>query len=500
MLWTRILPVFLILLAPNTVLAQTTSLADVIRETLSNSPDIPINALSIDNAKIEQQRIEGMLDSNVSMRLGYSDEKVPTTSPFAANKTQYSQLSGALTKPFENGSALTGSLNYNRTKFTYPSSTPPTFQSSINPSYQNQIDLTYRYPLLRGHGNPAYHDQMTASKQDEQAAHWRVEMLKEQLAEQATVLYFQLTANNLSYKLAKDAVYRAKKLLKYQKMREQFGLIERADRLQAEALLATRHMELNITEATAIQGKTNLNRLMLRAPNTFLNPELNGGIFSSNNIAELSLDHLLAEAEKSRPAFRVIQANLDASDARLAAARNQHETQVDLVGQVGSRSLDSSAGTALAQGFTLNDRFVSLSVELSDTLTGNRTKASIRQAELSRQQAMLEQIQTRESVKSALASALTTLNSTQKIVVSAKQRAKAENSKFNAEMKRYREGRSDTATIIQFEGELRKAELQTAVQEASLKLAVHQLELARGNLLPALEANKHPSHSHKEVK
>lgn len=490
MLLIRNLLLLFSLALPGLSWAEPVTLAEVIRESISRSPDIPLNQLNTDLVKTDQQRIEGMLDPNVSIRLGYSDEKVPTTSPFAADKTQFGQLSGTVTKPLQDGSSLTGSLNYNRTKFGYPSTVPAGFQSSINPTYKNQVDLTYRYPLLRGHGNPAYHEQMAASKQDEQAAFWRVEMLKEQLAGQATALYFQLTADNLALKLAEDAVHRAKKLLRYQKTREQFGLIERADRLQAEALLATRRMELTIAEATSLQGKTNLNRLMLRSPDAPLHPALNGGIFSSDKMNEFSLDELLTEAEASRPAFRVIKANLDASSARLAAARNQHETQIDLIGQVGSRALDGSAGKALGQGFTLNDRFISLSVELSDTFTGNATQASIRQAELGRQKALLERIQLRESVKSELANALTMRSSTQKTVVSANQRAKAEKNKFNAELKRYREGRSDTATIIQFEGELSIAELQAAMQKVTLRLAEHQLALARGTLLPSVQLSQ----------
>lgn len=229
---------------------------------------------------------------------------------------------------------------------------------------------------------------------------------------------------------------------------------------------------------------------MLRSPDAPLHPALNGGIFSSDKMNEFSLDELLTEAEASRPAFRVIKANLDASSARLAAARNQHETQIDLIGQVGSRALDGSAGKALGQGFTLNDRFISLSVELSDTFTGNATQASIRQAELGRQKALLERIQLRESVKSELANALTMRSSTQKTVVSANQRAKAEKNKFNAELKRYREGRSDTATIIQFEGELSIAELQAAMQKVTLRLAEHQLALARGTLLPSVQLSQ----------
>lgn len=488
MLHVRNILLICTLLISGTASAQSISLADVIHETFANSPDIPLSQLGRDFVKVEQQRIEGMLDPSVSGRIGYSDEKVPTVSPFASSKTQFAQLSGNISKPLEDGSTLTGSLNYNRTKLGYPASVPPDFLPSINPVYQNQIDLTYRYPLLRGHGNPAYHEEMAASRQDEEAAIWRVEILKEQLAEQATMAYFRLTADNLTVNLAKGTIERAEKLLKYQKMREQFGLIERSDRLQAEALLATRRMDLSLAEATSRQGETNLNRLMLRAPDAPLDPGLNGGIFLTDAVEKKPLDTLLAEAEKIRPAFRVVEASLAASNARISAARNQHETQIDLIGQIGSRALNERAGSALGQGFTLNDRFVSLSVELSDTITGNATKAAIKRAELSRQQALLERLQLRESVKSQLASAITRLNSSHKTATAATQRARAEKNKFNAEVERYRSGRSDTATVILFEGDLFTAELQAAVRQVLLRLATHQLALARGTLLPALKS------------
>jgi outer membrane protein TolC len=141
----------------------------------------------------------------------------------------------------------------------------------------------------------------------------------------------------------------------------------------------------------------------------------------------------------------------------------------------------------LGQGFTLNNHFVSLSVELSDTITGNVTRSAIKQAELTRQQALLERLQLRESVKSQLASAITTLNSSYKTATAATRRARAEKNKFNAEVERYRSGRSDTATVILFEGDLFTAELQAAVRQVLLRLATHQLALARGTLLPALK-------------
>ncbi|MDX8389561.1 MAG: TolC family protein [Mariprofundaceae bacterium] len=479
---------FLILLLPNMVYGQSMSLAEVIREVLMNSPDIPVSRLSIDMAKADRQSIEGMLDPHMAMRLGYHEEKTPTTSPFAANKTQLGSFSGEISQLLQSGSTLTGSLNYNRSQLDYPAIVPSDFRSTINPIYQHQIDLTYRYPLLRGHGNPTYHDQLGISEQDEKAAHWRVQMLKEQLAEQAIGLYFRLAADQLALQLAKDAVLRAETLLNYQKTREKFGLIEHADRLQADALLATRRMENNIASATVSEGKTKLNRLMLRPINSPLLPDMRRGSISEANIENHALDRLIEEAERVRPVFKLLMTKMRASELRLSIARNQSETQLDLIGQLGSRALDGNSSQAFSQGFSLQDRFISISIEWSDTLIANKDKALIKRVELLRQQVTLEQTQARESLRDTIALAFTRLMSAKETVIAAEQRAKAEKNKFDAEIARYKEGRSDTATIIQFEGDLRVAQLQAAMQQVSLKLVTYQLALARGILLPILSA------------
>lgn len=488
------------LLMPAIAFAEQVSLAEVIEVTLSSHPDIPLGELQTSSAQIEQERIDGMLDPIVSARIGTSDEKSPTTSPFAATQTKSSQFSGTVSQPLSDGSSLSGSLNYNRTRLSYPASVPAAFQSTLNPIYSNQVDLTYRYPLLRGHGNPAYHELLSAAANDEASARWQVAMLKEGLARQAVTLYYQLAIEELNLKIATDAIARAGKLLKYQRSREQFGLIEKADRLQADALLATRRMERSGAEAAVAQARTALNRLMSRSGDQHVSPITNEPVIEADELSQLNIDTLMASAAEHRPIFGSLKARMDAANARLSVANDQHDTQIDLVGQVGSRALEGSAGKAFNKGFTLNDRFVSVSVELSDTLNGKATNAGIRQAELTRQQIMLEEIQAKESITSELSTILNQLNYGSKTLKAAEQRVVAESQKFNAEMQRYREGRSNTAVIVQFEGELRGAELQAALQKVSLQMASQQLKLAEGTLLTGLLDNSTTQNTAKSIR
>lgn len=468
-------------LAQPPLAAAELTLSDVLQRTLAQHPDLSLSHIGTAMAETDAMRIEGMLDPQVKGAIGYSDEKTPTTSPFAATRTNISRLSGSITKPLQDGSSLTGMLNYNRAELTYPSSVPPTFQSTLNPAYQNQIDLIYRYPLMRGHGNPAYHQSALATENDIAGTRWQTEMIREQLAEQAISRFYQMAANEISLKLAHDAVRRAERLLEYQKMREQFGLIERAEALQAEALLATRKMELAQAAATLQLSRTALNRLMLEAPGNDIT--VSTDLYDTRIHTPPPLEALMMEATTKRPVFKMLDAQLAANSARLIAAQDTHDAQVDLVGQLGTRALTSTAGKAVGNGLNLNDRFASVSIELSDTIGGNTTRAAIRRAELARQKARIEKEQAMEVLQTTLADLHTQLQTSLLTIDAAEKRATAEKRKFDAEIKRYREGRSNTANIVQFEGELRSAELQAMLQHITAMMAKSRLDLARGILL-----------------
>jgi len=468
---------------PSYTLAE--SLNDVIRAAISKHPDIALAQTNTSLAHNDQRRIQGMLDPTLSLNLSSSDETTPTTSPFATNQTQVSQLSGNIVKPWEDGSSLSANLSYNRTKLNYPASVPTTFQSSVNPVYKHQIDLTYRYPLLRGHNNPSYHEQLQISAQNEQASRWRVQQLKEQLAEQATALYFQLAADYLSVNLAKDTVNRAKKLLTYQKKREQFGLIEKAERLQAEALLASRQMAYANAIATRKKSLTSLNRLMLRSGSSPISTKIES--IRAKDHRSLDINQLLQKAEEQRAIFQALDADEQANQASSQIALDQSDTQLDVIAQVGSRALSGSAGKTLGQGFTLNDRFISIGLEVHDSLGGNVAKANIQKVELQRERIILQRTQAIENIKSTLSSAITNYENAKMLMRSSMLQEQAEQRKFNAEIKRYREGRSNTATIVQFEGDLRIAELQAALQGIQMQLASKQIHLATGDVLKQVE-------------
>ena len=91
-----------------------------------------------------------------------------------------------------------------------------------------------------------------------------------------------------------------------------------------------------------------------------------------------------------------------------------------------------------------------------------------------------------EVVRDDIARTWTSLKSGIPAYRQARLRVEAEKRKLDAELKRYREGRSDTATVVQFEGDLSNAERQAELLGVSLNLAEKQLAWAQGTLLDGL--------------
>lgn len=458
------------------------SLDDVLQQVFEHNASLKITRLQVKSLQLDRAAIKEQLDPRASVKSTLSDETTPTTNPFAPSGINIGIITGSITQPLEDGSNLSLSASYSRSKTTYPSSVPKAFQATINPTYQHQIDLIYRYPLFKGHDNLVYQAQLKQMDANEHAAHWQVIMEKEQLAAQAIQLFFQMQANQVAIELSRDAVVRAKKLLKYQEKREHFGLIEKADRLQADALLSGRQLELVNAQGTWNNTQTSLNRLMHQPYNTPI--QLHSSIHPTLKTKHIQV--LQAKAQQHRAIFMMLNAQEEAAHALLTQARENDRQQLDVIGQIGTRALSGSSLTALGQGFTLKDRYLGVGLEWSDSLVKHDIKPSIQKAELALERVQLQREQALNNINTEISQAIMQYDNAQMTQATAQSRVEMEKEKFNAEMRRYHVGRSNTATIVQFEGELHAAELQSSLQNIQMQWALKRIQLSTGLLLQEL--------------
>jgi outer membrane protein TolC len=468
--------------------AEEMSLKQVIETVLAHHPDLNVSRIDSAIAATETGRVEGGLDPVIEATILGSAEKVPTVSDFQPSETRLGQLTGKISKPLASGGTLGADFNYTRSSQGFNS--PFAAQLALfNPFYRNQININYRHPLFKGAGRPDYNQSLISAEAGLMQANKQRQVIAHNLTLRVINAYFQLASDDINIDIAKQAVKRAKRLLAYQRSREQFGLIEKADRLQAEALLAARKTDLQRAISTRLNNQTTLNRLMLQqiSHEIVVQRDTYAGKTTakqrSPGMRDVNMQTAVQQAEKLRPELQVLDAQMQAADAQLVIALDADQVQLDVIAALGTRALEKTPLSAAASGMSIRDHFVSLSFELSDALGRKTANAAIRKAELQRQRIQADRLRVMEQIRDDISAAQTAIIAGRPALAVSKKQVRAEQRKFNAEMKRYRQGRSDTATLVQFEGELRNADLNAQLQQLTIELAETQLVWAQGRLL-----------------
>jgi len=459
------------------------SLKQVITSVLEHHPDLNVSRIDTAIAATETNRIKGVLDPIITANITASAEKIPTISNFQASKNRIGQLNSSISKALSNGDTIGANITYTRTSQAFNS--PFASQLALfNPSYRNQININYRHPLFKGADRPNYNQALISAEAGLEQTKQQYHVLAHRLTLRVINAYYQLASDDINIDIAKQAVQRAKKLLAYQRSRERFGLIERADRLQAEALLAARNTGLQRSLSQRLNNQNTLNRLMLHPASANISVQRSRFLKQQDaTLNDESIQRGVALAKRLRPELQVFDAQMQAADAQLLIALDADQLQLDVVATLGTRALKKSPLPAAIAGISARDHFASISLELSDALGRSAVNAGIRKAELQRQRIATDRRRTLEQIQDDISAAQTAITAGMPALAVAQQQEKAEQRKFNAEMKRYRQGRSDTATLVQFEGELRNADLNAQLQQLTIELAQTQLAWAQGRLL-----------------
>lgn len=465
------------------------SLESVIQQVISANPDLAVIAMKQDIAANNRAKIEGMLDPSYSVTAGISDEKKPTTSPFAATGTNSSRIQGQITQPLADGSSLSGQWSYARNHQQYPNTMPTAFLPSVNPAYSNQIDLIYRYPILQGRNKPTYHFQAEALDADIKTSRATIELQKEALVNQSVAAFFQLAIDQINVEIAQSASLRTKKLLTYQKKRQEFGLIEEADLLQTKALQEKTRFNLQQARSILSNDKVLLNRLMLRDHNAPLSIRIPNNL--EQWLEKQSLNELIRTGLSRRAIFKSVDARMKAAEARLSMVEDEEKMRLDVTGQIGTRALEASQGQAFTNGFRVRDRFIGINLELSDTIGDHTSKANVQKAILDIEELKLTNIQAKESVKTEISTAYNTLQQSRNQLSAAYRQSESEQQKYDSELERYRQGRTDLSTVIQFENDLNNAHLITALQRIQVQMSAARVLVAAGLLTTSgIESNE----------
>lgn len=443
--------------------AETLTYGNVLQRVITRDATLDVARLQLERARVEVDRIESQLAWTLNGQAGRSHDLSTFGIP-----SDRSDASLSLEKRLSFGPRVgaSGSYVYEDAEATIS----PLFP---NPSTTTRADVFWRQPLARGFGNADYRQGRAQAEAGIAVARADRIAVFDQLARRTADVYYTAAFTHARLASAGEAVVRSERLKDYVLRNVRLGVAEEKDRLQAEAVLSARRAERDAVQLAWVQHRTTLNRLLERDWNAELTPVLPAS-------AELPpVDALQAEAERHSPELMRYAAQERQADAVIGYSRDRARDQLDAVLTLGQRNI---SGDTTGGPVEINEPAASLRFEYRATLGRSAADADLSQAYTQRAIAQRQLAAARTDLDYRIQGLRAELDSARSAFEQAQARVQAERAKMDEASLRYRRGRSDTAQLIQFENDLRAAELVADQQAAELARREAELEILRGAL------------------
>jgi len=443
--------------------AETLTYGNVLQRVIARDASLDVARLQLERAREDVARVESQLAWTLKGQAGVGHDLSTFGIP-----TDRTDGSLNLEKRLSFGSQVGVAGSYAREDAETTIS--PLFP---NPSTTTRADVFWRQPLGRGVSNAEYREGRLQAEAGIEAARADRIATFDQVARRTADVYYTAAFTHARLTSAEQAIVRSERLKDYVLRNVRLGVAEEKDRLQAEAVLRARQAEREAVQLAWVQNRTTLNRLLERDWNAELVPVL------PEPGAPPPAETLRHEAETHSPELLRLQAQERQADAVIGLHRDRARDQLDAVLTLGQRTItgDSTAGPV-----DTNEPAASLRLEYRATLGRSAADADLAQAYTQRAIAQRQLSAARTDLEYRVQGLRAELDSARTAFEQVQLRVEAERAKLDEATVRYRTGRSDTAQLIQFENDVRAAELVADQQSSELARRQIELEILRGSL------------------
>jgi len=439
------------------------SFQQVMERILVQYPSLKVAQYQVARARQEIAKVESQLGWSLAGNGGVTHDVSVFGTP-----SDLGDINVSLQRKLESGHSvgISGNYTYEDNSFTFSPQFP-------NPSHATELDLNYRIPLAKGEDNADYYEGLAGAKAGIKIERARAEEVRNSIANQALDLFYAKALTEARLENAQQAVDNAQRLKAYIKHRSELGLAEEKDRLQAEAQLQAQQTTLKQLDVVLEKQRITLNRLMGES----WQANYISLVTTNSRLLEQGIDELIRQAEQTYPPLQQYLGQLELTESVLQRSRDQRKDTMDLVLSVGTRTRTGDSTTGSVDESDVAGR---LRFEYSASLDKSGLDAEVRQAQLDRTIAMEEIRRVKDDLNYDLASLVQEINAAKQAVISARQHLQSEREKFEEALQRYRQGRTDTDRLIQFENERNTAKLNLAQQKIELAKRIDALEILHG--------------------
>ena len=434
-----------------------------VKESLKVYPALKIAKLNLDRLELELGKAASQLGWVLTGQGGFSRN----SSSFGI-QSDVVDFGVGLEKLLESGDTL--SLNGD---YEHVDSDAALFSLLPNPSDTTNLSINYRMPILEGVNNLKYSFSIDQAEINKKISELKVQKIRDTFILKLTDIFYSISILDARYRTAMKSLERTKKLRLYIKNNIDLGLLEKGEILQINSQIYTLKLELQKISDLKEQQTIAINRFLKRP---FLS---NFETVDSSNIdnIEFSRSKIIENVKKYSVELKENNLQLELLDSALALSRDREKSKLDIVMSVGvqNRSGPSSTG------------------EIDDTVTTGMVRLEYRAA-LDKRTFNSERLQIqidREKNKEEGVSLIDDLEYETNILISriiksknivklSQAKNKNETDKYKDIFKRYKGGRATTNTVIQFDNERIRAELDYDTERYELEKIIESLNIKQG--------------------
>jgi len=443
---------------------STLKLGQVLQKVIDHYPSIKAAALQVERARLENIKVESQLSWILKSNVGYNRD----TSLFGTATDRFN-VGGSVNRSLENGGVLgfNGNISQEDAADTFAPTIP-------NPLTKTRVDVNYRHRFDKGAGNPLYKEDLQAAEVSEKLALSDKLGLYDQLAAQVIELYLGAATTQARINSIDKTIERGERLKKYILKEFKLGLSEEKDILQVNARLSINRADKKSLQVAWNKQLVSLNRLMGRAWDHQLTPNIIINQSQAKNYKEAYL-----QSQSHSPELKRIDARLQLADSAIRSSRDKRKDDLDLVLFLGN---EFNQGDLSNGELDESEVIGGISLEFNRGLDKSGFDAELRQAHFDRGVALQDKKQVLEDLQYDISSLLAEIESSDQALIAFKESVLAEQKKLDEAVKRYHAGRIETDRIIDFESQLAQAELSADLQSIELIRRHHQLNLLRGEI------------------
>lgn len=460
-----------------TMASERLDLTTVLQRINSTYPSLKIALKQVEKSRQDVIAVESQLSWNMLVQGGLTHDlgSFNTVSDTVNLGLNFTRL-------LESGSSL--SVGTNVSSIDTDDSTITAGMSNIiaDPQQALDFDLSYRMPLGKGSGNPAYQLALSNSQTGLLMAAANESLAYDRLANQVIEFYFATAQVQAQRGNARQALKRAEKQLEFTRNNKRLGLAEERELLQATAQLRAARMELEGVNRLWSKQRTALNRLMGMPWNNEFVLRVD-----SRFPASADFNSLLNEVEKYNPGLKLNRAQKMMAVAAIRNAQNERENKFDIIASLGSKS---RSGEYPLDSYNESGATYSLRFEYQLPMDKRGFDARLYQARLDKDIAEDNVRLAEDDIRYNLQGLLAEINLSNKSLKQSRSRFSVEQQRHEEVKQRYKRGRADTSQMIMAEGELAFGELSLQQQQIELAKRQAQLRVMRGTLWDAVTGNK----------